>query len=128
MSDFTGKQKAFIEAYLGDARYNAMEAARMAKYSNPRSASQDNMIPGYKVREEIERRLQENLPSNNELLKELTSLALATEAQDWISASDKRKAITDIISLKEKLLVHDDKAQDKATLEDLYSKDQEEDD
>lgn len=31
----TGKRRAFIEAYLGVARFNASEAARIAGYANP---------------------------------------------------------------------------------------------
>ncbi len=39
----THKQALFCQAYVGEAKGNGCEAARIAGYSNPRSASNDNL-------------------------------------------------------------------------------------
>ena len=104
MSDFTNKQKAFIEAYLGEARFNAVEAARLAGYTHAESSSRDLMAKGYKVRKEIERRLEEYLPSESELLAELTRLAMANPGDEWVRASDKRNALVNLLELKGRIL------------------------
>ena len=104
MSDFTTKQRAFITAYLGEAKFNALEAARIAGYSHPRSASEDNMKPGYKVREEIERRLKEQIPSESELLAEMADLATAKHGDEWVRASDKRQALKDLLEIAGKVI------------------------
>lgn len=104
MAKLTPKMRAFIEAYMGEARFNAVEACRIAGYAHPEASSRDLMNKSHRVREEIESRLEELLPSDNELLMELVSIAKAKHGDEWIKASDKRQAIKDLMELRGKLI------------------------
>ena len=79
MSDsLTGKQRAFVDAYLGSAKFNATEAARLAGYEgdDPSLA-----VIGYenlrkpKIAEEVRARFNEATMSANEVLARLTEIA-----------------------------------------------------
>lgn len=43
MAVLTGKQHAFVAAYIGDARGNATEAARIAGYAKPAEQGYENL-------------------------------------------------------------------------------------
>src|SRR5687768_365760 len=72
------KQETFVQAYVGAARFNASEAARIAGYKDPGQA-------GYilKKNEEIRARIDDVLAAHSlssaEVLRELTDVAIA----DW---------------------------------------------
>ena len=92
MPKLTGKLPAFVEAYVGEARFNATEAARLANYAHPESSSKDNMQHPA-VLEAIEERLEEMRAGANEVLSELTYMAFAREDDGWVRPSDKVRAL-----------------------------------
>jgi len=92
MPKLTGKLPAFVEAYVGEARFNATEAARMANYAHPESSSKDNM-QNPRVLEAIEERLEEMRAGANEVLSELTYMAFARVDDGWVRPSDKVQAL-----------------------------------
>lgn len=104
MDSFTTKQQAFIDAYLGDARYIARDAARAAKYKHPESSARQLMGRGHKVRKEIEERISEKIPADDELLLEMVKIAMADIGDDNVSTRDKRQAIKDLMELRGKLI------------------------
>lgn len=71
------KEKAWLEAYLGEARFNAAKAARIAGYKYPKRL-------GYRKKKkfatEIEERLNEKTLKANEILSLLTDHATADMA------------------------------------------------
>lgn len=77
-ANLTGKQQAFINAYLGVAKFNATEAARIAGYEGD-----DNVlgVTGFenlrnpKIAAEVSRRLNEAALSANEVLHILSMQA-----------------------------------------------------
>lgn len=76
--ELTGKQKAFINAYLGVAKFNATEAARLAGYKGD-----DTVLAavGYEnlrkpqIEAEVKARFNEATMSANEVLARLTEIA-----------------------------------------------------
>lgn len=76
--ELTGKQRAFINAYLGEAKFNATEAARIAGY---RGDDATLAIVGYenlrkpKIEAEVKARFNEATMSANEVLARLTEIA-----------------------------------------------------
>lgn len=92
MSKLSGKLPAFVEAYVGEARFNATEAARLAGYAHPESSAGDNM-QNPAVLEAIEERLEEMRAGANEVLAELTYMAFAREDDGWVRPSDKVRAL-----------------------------------
>ena len=67
----SGKQKAFIDAYLGPAKLNATEAASIAGYSGDRqglSVQGSILLSNFKVAGAIARRLAERGASTDELI------------------------------------------------------------
>jgi phage terminase small subunit len=72
------KQRLWLDAYLGEARFNASEAARRAGYSDPEQSGYDNK-KNLAIRARIEERLAESSLSAPEVLAELTDIARA----DW---------------------------------------------
>lgn len=73
----TGKQQLFVTHYIGDARGNAAEAARLAGYADPKG-------DGYRtknnaeVQAAIQAALQERTLSGDEVLERLTQHANGT--------------------------------------------------
>lgn len=74
----TDKQQAFADYYIGEAGWNATEAAAMAGYSGSRatlgSIGSENLTKP-KIRRYIEERLEEVAMSANEVLARLTDQA-----------------------------------------------------
>lgn len=74
----TGKQQAFIDAYLGEARFNATEAARLAGYEgieNTLSSVGYENLRKPEIASEIQRRMNEAAMSANEVLSRLSEIA-----------------------------------------------------
>lgn len=72
----TDKQRLWLESYLGEARFNATKAARLAGYSDPEVLGFDckqNPV----IRARIDERLAQATLSANEVLAELTDVASA---------------------------------------------------
>lgn len=72
------KQRLFLDFYLGEARFNATKAARLAGYSDPEVSGYDNKQNPV-IRARIEERLKARALSADEVLAELTDVA----ASDW---------------------------------------------
>ncbi len=84
----SGKQKAFINAYLGEANYNATKAARLAGYKgNGDTLSQIGykMVRNGQIAKEISIRHQESAMNADEVLKRLGEQARAEYSQFILS-------------------------------------------
>lgn len=73
----TDKQRRFIEAYCGEARFNKTEAARLAGYA-PKSARKigSDLYKTPHIRARIDEVLEENTLSSTEVLRELTDVGM----------------------------------------------------
>lgn len=71
------KQKTFIEAYIGEARGNASEAARIAGYKLPRQQGYENLTKP-DIRAEIDKELALRTLSASEVLSRITEHANGT--------------------------------------------------
>lgn len=87
----TNKQKAFIDAYCGQAKMNATEAARMAGYKHPNNSGPENLL---KLGKYIQKRMEK--------LKERSgnSIADQQEIMEYFTALGRGE-------IKEKLLAND---------------------
>lgn len=82
----TPKQLAYAEAYLGEARFNKTEAARLAKYKGNRVTLAAIGYENFKkphIQAYIQKRLQESAMSADEVLHRLGEQARA-EYSDYI--------------------------------------------
>jgi phage terminase small subunit len=90
-ANLTGKQQAFVNSYLGEARFNATVAARLAGYEGD-----DNVlgVTGYenlrnpKIASEISSRINEAAMSANEVLDRLSQIARG-EVADFLDEDGK---------------------------------------
>jgi len=76
----TGKQKKFIDAYLGKANFNATRAARLAGYrgnGNTLSQVSFRLLRKDKIAEEVKLRLDESAMTSNEVIARLGEQAKA---------------------------------------------------
>lgn len=71
----SGKRKAFVDAYVGEARFNATAAARIAGYKDPEQSGWENK-QNLEVRARIDELLQANTLSPAEVLRELTDVGM----------------------------------------------------
>ena len=76
LETLTPKQRRFADQYLGPARGNATEAARMAGYSDA-EVSGYNCKQNQAIRAYIDERLNSETLSSAEVLAELTAIARA---------------------------------------------------
>ena len=91
----TGKQKAFVEAYCGEAKGNATEAARLAGYSSPEGSAAKNMGKG-KIREAVEKRMAEVREARGALTPEECHELWARMARDLsVMPKDRLAAVRD---------------------------------
>lgn len=84
---FTGLQTAFINAYVGEAKFNKTEAARIAGYAgNGNTLAQigHKLVRIGKIGDEIKARLQANAMSADELLRHLGNQA-RVETEEYYS-------------------------------------------
>lgn len=70
------RQREFVEAYIGPARFNATKAAEMAGYKDPGQSGYE-LKKKPEIRARIDERLAEATLSANEVLAELTDVASA---------------------------------------------------
>lgn len=74
----TGKQRAFIDAYLGPAKFNATEAARLAGYKGDDASLAQigyENLRKLEIAAEVKARFNEATMSANEVLARLTEIA-----------------------------------------------------
>ena len=69
------KQELFIDAYLGDAKGNASQAARMAGYAQPEASATDN-LENPRILARIKSQVEKHA-SADAVLGKLTEIALA---------------------------------------------------
>lgn len=90
-SDLTGKQQAFINSYLGEARFNATEAARLAGYEGNdvtlAAVGYENLRKP-QIASEINARINEAAMSSHEVLDRLTRIARG-EVVDFLDEDGK---------------------------------------
>ena len=109
MARLTNKQEAFIRAYIGPADFNGRLAAQIAGYAgdaNTLSVVASENLAKPKIREEVSRRLDEQLPSNSALLFKLSRIAMGQHSE--ASARDERMAIRDLLELRGQFTTHID--------------------
>jgi len=70
------KQEAFVLAYIGEARFNASEAARMAGFGSPGQAGYE-LLKKPQIRARIDKYLEAETLNAKEVLAELTDVAKA---------------------------------------------------
>lgn len=78
----TLKQQRFIAAYLGEARGNATEAARIAGYAHPMQAGH-RLLRNDEIAARVKQHVEESFASADLVLAELTDVALA-EWRDFV--------------------------------------------
>lgn len=96
--ELTYKQRLFVEAYLGEANGNGVEAARMAGYSWPDKVAAQ-LLGKTRILAQIDARLDEAALSTNQILARLSDIATAdlgdfidiTDAGGWKLALNKAK-------------------------------------
>jgi len=74
----TAKEQTFVNAYLGEARFNATDAARMAGYkgsANVLHVSGSRLLRSAKVSAVVRERMNEAAMSANEVLARLSDIA-----------------------------------------------------
>lgn len=72
---FSDKQKRFIDAYIGEARFNATEAARIAGYADPQQSGWENKT-NLDIRARIDELLSALTLNPAEVLRELTDVGM----------------------------------------------------
>lgn len=70
------KQELFIEAYLGEAKFNATEAARIAGYGQPQMHG-SRLMKNAEIASRVRERLDEAAMKADEVLAELAAIARA---------------------------------------------------
>jgi hypothetical protein len=75
-NELTPKQRAFVAAYLGDAKGVALKAARMAGYAQPVASAADNM-ENPRILARISGYVAENVASPAQVLAKLAEIAFA---------------------------------------------------
>lgn len=86
----TEKQSAFIAAYLGEARGNATEAARIAGYSRPMQEGY-RLLRNADISARVKQHVAEKFATADAVLAELTDVAMA-DWRDFIEVIARDKA------------------------------------
>jgi hypothetical protein len=86
-TDLNFRQQIFISSYLGPARGNATEAARMAGYANPGLAG-FRMIKNDKIRAAIDAKVSDAGLTANEVLARLADIA-TSDMGDFLAIDSK---------------------------------------
>jgi phage terminase small subunit len=91
------KQEAFVLAYIGEARFNASKAARMAGYSDVSAGTEGyRLLKNAHIRARIDKHLEAMTMGAAEVLAELTDVASA-EWRDFLTIKrDKDGEIVDV--------------------------------
>lgn len=116
MDGFTTKQRVFVEAYLGEAKFNATEAARIAGYQGN---DQTLAVVGFenlrkpKIAALVSERINEAAMSANEVLARLSRhargslLDLLDESGEFDMDGAKERGVDDLLKkLKRKVHTH----------------------
>lgn len=90
----TTKQSEFIAAYLGEARGNATEAARLAGYARPMQEGY-RLLRNADIAARVKQHVAEKFASADAVLQELTDVALS-EWRDHIEIIARDKAGTPV--------------------------------
>ena len=90
----TVKERRFVDAYLGDAKGNATEAARIAGYKDPGQAGYENKKK-QDIRAYIDERLDAETMSSAEILAELSDVGRA-EWRDFVTIRTRGGEIVDV--------------------------------
>lgn len=95
-----GKQRLFVDAYLGAARGNATEAARLAGYTKATAAARaSEILSNAKVKTEISKRLDEWAMQANEVVARISEQATAS-LDDFIRLDKKGQPSIDLVKAK----------------------------
>lgn len=86
----TLKQEAFIAAYLGPAKGNATEAARIAGYKSPNTQG-PRLLVNVSIAARVSQYVAEKFATADEVLQELTSVAMAPW-HDFVEVTGRAKS------------------------------------
>lgn len=104
MAGLTGKQLAFVNAYLGNAKFNATEAARIAGYKGNdvtiRNVAKENLTKPY-IKKAIADYWNTNAMPAEEVLSRLAEMA-RSDYGDFVELSNGRLLVKDTAQLKGK--------------------------
>jgi len=112
----SGKQRAFVDTWFGEAKFNATQAARLAGYGNEKSSDEYYRLAGHRaitndnVQSEIKRRWAAHGMTADEVVGRLSQMARAdistfvteTGAIDWKVVKAQGQLIKKILHTKGK--------------------------
>ena len=101
--ELTYKQRLFVAYYLGDAKGNATQAARMAGYRWPHKVA-ERLVGKSGIKAAIESHLAKAAMSADEVLARLSEFA-AADLSDYVSVSDDGEGWVDLTKTKRRLRV-----------------------
>jgi phage terminase small subunit len=101
--ELTSKQRLFVAYYLGEAKGNATQAARMAGYSSPQKQG-SQLLAKTRIRAAIESKLAKVAMSADEVLARLSEFA-AADLSDFISVTDDGEGWVDLTRTKKRLRI-----------------------
>jgi phage terminase small subunit len=101
----TAKQKLFVSYYLGKARGNATEAARLAGYGSPRQAG-TRALSNASIREAIDLKLDRKAMEVDEILARLTQQATVSMADFWRLGDAATLPVLDLAKAQKLGLMH----------------------
>lgn len=104
MRELNFKQRLFVEAYLGEAKGNATEAARIAGYAWPEKQGYQQ-LEKTRIKAAVERRLNSAALSTSEILARLSDHATAT-LEDFIEIDDQGHWSIAIVKAKKRGRLH----------------------
>lgn len=86
------KQEEFIAAYLGEAKGNATEAARIAGYKHPHSQG-PRLLENVEIASRVKQHIENAAMSAHDVLSELAQVALLDVMGDPKSVQNKVRAL-----------------------------------
>lgn len=102
MSKLTDKQKRFIEAYIGEAKMNATQAAKIAGYKKPHVQGAQNLSKlSVYIQKATEERSSKAIMKQDEILAFFSSVARGEEKEKVMASNGKVEELP--VSVKDRL-------------------------
>ncbi|MCQ2076395.1 MAG: terminase small subunit [Bacteroidaceae bacterium] len=102
MAKLTDKQKRFIEAYIGEAKMNATQAAKIAGYKQPHVQGAQNLSKlSVYIQKATEERSSKAIMKQDEILAFFSSVARGEEKEKVMASNGKVEELP--VSVKDRL-------------------------
>lgn len=102
MAKLTDKQKTFIDAYLGEAKMNATQAARIAGYKQPHVQGAQNLAKlSDHIQQAMEAKHDDAIMKQDEILEFFTSVARGEEKEQVMASNGKVQELP--VSMKDRV-------------------------